>query len=281
MFRNRKIIITLFILVVFILSSTSQTNLNSPANENPILKPSISNTLFNGKSYPFELKDVYDDENYTKIYTDAYLQTEYFNDTTLDWNGTVFEDQVSVVNNTEYVSPDPSDITMVNGTYDNSDNMRELDSSYSDFDSTEYDLGTDLYVDDITYVTGSHTSGIYSDMNSRDGNTYDANSVYQTYVHQIKMRLYFDPDLAGQNYNFYIKLSTTITLTELKIGTSEGSNNLFGYNAISSLEINGDLKTGISQIWVLVYGSTSFQLNVDEFRLIQEGTGTPAKVFYG
>jgi hypothetical protein len=63
------------------------------------LETSATNSLFNGKSYPFELKDVYDDENYTKIYTDAYLQTEY------NQNGTVFDDQVSVVNNTNYKSP--------------------------------------------------------------------------------------------------------------------------------------------------------------------------------
>jgi len=139
--KYKKLTILSFILVIFIISiftSALQTNLNSPADENPNLKTSTTNILFNGKSYPFELIDVYDDENYTKIYTDAYLQTEYFDGTTLDWNGTVFEDQVSVVDNTEHTSPEPSDITMIEGTYDSSDNMRELDSSYSDFDSEGY-----------------------------------------------------------------------------------------------------------------------------------------------
>jgi hypothetical protein len=77
------------------LFTSNYSNFDNDTN----LETSATNTLFNGKSYPFELKDVYDDENYTKIYTDAYLQTEY------NQNGTIVEDQVSVVNNTCYKSP--------------------------------------------------------------------------------------------------------------------------------------------------------------------------------
>jgi len=97
--KKNRTVVCLFLLV-FMLSISSFSsffvfNYNSDAS----LETSATNYLFNGKPYPFELTDVYDDANNTKIYTGAYLQTEY------NQNGTVFEDEVSVVNNTNYKSP--------------------------------------------------------------------------------------------------------------------------------------------------------------------------------
>jgi len=99
------------------------------------LETSGINTLFNGKSYPFELSDVYDDANSTKIYTNAYLQTEIYNNTISDWNGTVVEDEVLVVNNTNYKSPSNTDVSMIDGTFDDTDNMRVNDDSNTEFTS--------------------------------------------------------------------------------------------------------------------------------------------------
>ena len=44
------------------------------------------NFLYKDKTYNFAQGDVYDNENMTKLYTTAYLQTEY------EFSGIIFED---------------------------------------------------------------------------------------------------------------------------------------------------------------------------------------------
>jgi len=66
-----------------------------------ILETSATNYLFNGKPYPFELNDFYDDEDLDHVWTGAKFQMESFNDTELAWSGTINNDTVTPVNNTE------------------------------------------------------------------------------------------------------------------------------------------------------------------------------------
>jgi len=89
-------------LLVFMLSVSSFSsffvfNYNSDAS----LETSATNYLFNGKPYPFELNDFYDDEDLDHVWTGAKFQTEAFNDTELAWSGTINNDTVTPVNNTE------------------------------------------------------------------------------------------------------------------------------------------------------------------------------------
>ena len=98
-----------------------------------------TNYLFKGTTYTFNLDDFYDDTNLYKIYTGAKFQTEAFNDTTYEWSGTINNDTVTPVNNTEIQYGDPSNINMINGTTDSADNMRLNDASYTTFTSTHTD----------------------------------------------------------------------------------------------------------------------------------------------
>ncbi|KKL16660.1 hypothetical protein LCGC14_2493340, partial [marine sediment metagenome] len=110
----------------------------NPTDEEQYLNLS-TNYLFKGTSYTFNLDDYYDDTDLTKTYTGAKFQTEDFNGTSLEWSGTVLNDTVTPVNNTETQYGDPSNINMIEGTTDSMDNMKINDASYTTFTSTHTD----------------------------------------------------------------------------------------------------------------------------------------------
>ncbi|KKL79203.1 hypothetical protein LCGC14_2017190, partial [marine sediment metagenome] len=72
----------------------------NPTDEEQYLNLS-TNYLFQGTSYVFNLDDFYDDANLYKVYTGAKFQTEAFNGTSLEWSGTINNDTITPVNNTE------------------------------------------------------------------------------------------------------------------------------------------------------------------------------------
>jgi len=167
---NKKVIFTLIFIFIFITMGVGSFwgAPHSGFESNPTLS---TNYLFNGKSYTFNLDDFYDDTDLTKIYTGANFSTEAFNETSLEWSGTVNNDTVSPVNNTETQYGDPSNINMLNGTTDSADNMKTLDASYTTFTSTS--LGGLSYEspdqwDDFTFTKGSGNS--VGELETNNGN---------------------------------------------------------------------------------------------------------------
>ena len=91
------------------------------------------NYLYNNKSYDFRLDDFYDDDELTKIFTDAEFQIEAFEGN--DWTGTISSDTFFNVDNTEIRYGDPANINMIKGTTDSADNMRVNDGLFTNFTS--------------------------------------------------------------------------------------------------------------------------------------------------
>jgi len=214
--KNRMIIclgLIVFMLSFSFFTSLFTSNYNFDNDVDLEISDITSDYLYNGVSYPFMLGDVYDDENSTKIYTDAYLQTEYFNETTLAWNETVVEDQISVVNNTEHANPEPSDITMIEGNYDSSDNMDSLDSTYSDFDTDSYAPPTEgetVHISSLSFTYGSIFSGIASDTHNDDANRYIIKSADNGPSNAIDFALNLDSAPAGRHFYISYDIETNV-----------------------------------------------------------------------
>ena len=215
------------------------------------------NTLFNGKSYPFMLGDVYDDANATKIYTAAYLQTEY------NQNGTVFEDEVAVVNNTNYKSPSNTDVSMIEGTFDDTDNMKANDDSYSNFISEGYVPASDgdpEYIDSVTYDNGYYSSGTLADtqIDSRSSRYVSSGGS------GIDLNLFFDPVLGGRNFKISLDCQGSAAFsphpyTRFYVNGAQKASAQYPnyinfddvvYNGVNSLEIRVDAGTGNEYLYV-------------------------------
>ena len=109
--RIRKKSIGSLILLLFILSFAISPALLfgnfsgiRKVNANP---KTSTNYLYKDKTYIFNLDDFYDDANLYKTYTGTKFQTEAFDGEALEWSGTISNDTVTPVNNTEthYASP--------------------------------------------------------------------------------------------------------------------------------------------------------------------------------
>ena len=135
--KKKKIISLIFIFSFLFSSLIPLISLPSFGTNNTNTNPKTStNYLFKGTPYTFNLDDFYDDADLTKIWNRAKFQTEDFNGTTLEWSGTIDNDTVTPVNNTETQYGDPSNINMINGTSDYADNMKILDGSFTKLIST-------------------------------------------------------------------------------------------------------------------------------------------------
>ena len=107
--KKKKIISLLFIFSFLLSSLVPLISLPSFETNNTNTNPKTStNYLFKGTPYTFNLDDFYDDADLTKIWTGAKFQTEDFNGTTLEWSGTIDNDTVTPVNNTETRHASPS-----------------------------------------------------------------------------------------------------------------------------------------------------------------------------
>ena len=129
--RKRSRIIVSLCLFVFMFSISPFLGLNFVDSKNIDLKTSSDNYLFKGKEYDITLADVYDDADLYKIYTGANFSTIF-----LENESTIFNEVVSLVNNSEKQLGDPNEFTMPYGTTDDLDNMKQHDGSYTSFYST-------------------------------------------------------------------------------------------------------------------------------------------------
>ncbi len=154
----KKITCLLIVFALLLSYSSIFNNLFLSSDNDTNLETSATNTLFNGKSYPFELNDFYDDEDLDHVWTGAKFQTEDFNDTTTSWTGVVNNDTVTPVNNTETQYGDPNNVNMISGTTDSTNNMKSNDASYTTFTSSHTDgyiYETPSQWDDFTFTEGS------------------------------------------------------------------------------------------------------------------------------
>ncbi len=99
------LVVLLFLLSFAFTPALLFGNISGWGTRNP--SSSTSNYLYKDKTYPFYLDDFYDDTNLYKTYTGTKFQIEAFDGEALEWSGTVLNDTVSPVNNTEthYASP--------------------------------------------------------------------------------------------------------------------------------------------------------------------------------
>lgn len=130
--KNRIIVcLCLFVFMLSIPSLFTSYDQKSPINNTNL--ETATNYLFNSKNYTFNLDDFYDDAVMNKTFIGAKFQTEDFNGT--DWSGTIDNDTVLPVNNTISKSPSNTGVTMIDGTFDDTDNMKANDDSYTEFTS--------------------------------------------------------------------------------------------------------------------------------------------------
>jgi len=158
--RGFKIVIFVCLFVIFLSISFINPNIDASIKNNENLSTATDNYLFNGKEYDITLDDVYDDENLTKIYTGANFQTVF-----MENDSTILSEVVSPVNNTNYKSPSNTGVSMITGTFDDTDNMKANDGSNSEFTSTEavdddhYPSTFNSFYDDTVGVVPDDWSG--------------------------------------------------------------------------------------------------------------------------
>nr|BDI55109.1 MAG: hypothetical protein [uncultured archaeon] len=237
-----------------------------------------SDQSFNGSSYSFGsilLQNRFPNDFYN----------EDFSSWSLDFNSSYTDSSFSNGNFSSYLNtgsetiiPVQGDFTMINGDIVSTGDLGVLDNDFTIIKSTEYSpLPDPLYIDNTIYTYGSHSAGVYADMNIRDGNTYDSTAEL-TYVYCIIFELFFNPDLDGSDYKFYIKLSTSKTVEKLRVGTEVPGDFIFGGSHINSIDISGEIKKGISHVLINSYDPSDYVLYIDEFRLVSTKEEIPAIV---
>lgn len=211
-----------------------------------------SDQSFNGSSYSFGsilLQNRFPNDFYS----------EDFSSWSLDFNSSYTDSSFSGGNFSSYLNtgsetiiPVQGDFTMIDGIIVSTGDLGVMDNNFTIIKSTKYiPLSDPLFVDNTIYTYGSHSAGVYADMN-----------------YMIIFELSFNPDLDGSNYKFYIKLSTSRTVESLYVGRKDNSKDLFGAKYINSIDISGEIKTGISHVWINTYDPRDFVLYIDEFGLV-------------
>ena len=285
--KKNKIIVCLclFIFMFFVSSLSTLNYINSDNNTNlENLETSDTNYFFNSKNYSFSLDSFYDDAVLNKTFTGAKFQTEWFNDTELAWSGTYDNDTVLPVNNTNTKSPSDTDVTMIDGTFDDTDNMRANDDSYSDFTSTALvPPPSDEFIDSITYTKGSSGIGVVANTWADDSNFKRVDSAARWadppgfWIYEMELTFVFDPVPGGRD--FYISAD---------IVTNHA-------NGFAFLQVNGgDWKSGllidfddnyhadVTSIGFRAYTPPNLDFNVDifYFKILGAEAGGYAEVNY-
>jgi len=138
----------------------------------PIFKDNtFDNYLFNGKEYDMTLEDVYDDENYTKLYTGANFSYVF-----MENESTTFNEVVSPVNNSEFNNP----------------NLADYPATYS-FENEVGETGTDIdFVDSEDIITNGGEVEVLSNYDGHNEVLYAKTSNNWRCI-----RDYFDPQVDG------------------------------------------------------------------------------------
>ncbi|MFX0024593.1 MAG: hypothetical protein ACFE9S_19920, partial [Candidatus Hermodarchaeota archaeon] len=239
--RNRLTLIN-FILLFLTMGSGSWFWFGSPF-PNIMNEPNLStNYLFKDKVYNMTLEDVYDDEDLDKLYTDAYFQSQFFN-SSYEWEQIHNESVDSGVDNVYSLSPSNTSVSMINGTFDNSDNMKVNDDLYSNFISAQGSSPNE-YIDSITYDWATDGGGTIENTYIDDTNYKRINSKYlgnPVYLWWIVITLNFDPALVGRDFYISAHITTSGNTGRLKV-------NGVDWKTGSNIDFDDDLYEGVNSI---------------------------------
>ncbi len=165
-------------------------------------------------------------------------------------------------------SPSNTDVSMIDGTFDDTDNMKINDNSNSVFTSTDTVAIPDEFANSITILAGVYVSGTVED-------TWVDNAVAHvvsgTYVTSVQIN--FDPALAGRD--FYVSGHFT---TNGMSGTL--IMNSVGWKTAQTIDFDNEVYNGLNTIVYTAGSMGALQGKVFYFKLVEVGDPTAAEINY-
>jgi len=279
--RKRSIgtFVLLLILLCFIFTPALLfSDLNfGPGPTDEKQNPNLStNYLFKDATYNMTLEDTYDDADPYKVYTDAYFESQYFN-SSYEWEQIHNETVDSGVDNNEVELGDPGNINMIKGTSDYDDNMKVLDSTLTDFTSTE---GTEeipavwRWITGVTMLLGTVSGNILNAKND-DENYFTLTSTQifdDNIVGTNLVSFNIAPDGSAQDISYYIWSSSPDVILHINDITFKVGN--------PHLNADDQYHSGVSSVDIIATQvGSSFTLRVYYFRMDSIAVeGTPAEL---
>ena len=165
-------------------------------------------------------------------------------------------------------SPSNTGVIMIDGSFDNTDNMKINDDSNSEFTSTPAVAIPDEFTDSITITAGVYVSGSVSD-------TWVDNAVAHvvsgTYVTSVQLN--FDPALAGRNFYVSGHFTTTGMSGSLLM-------NGVGWKTAQTIDFDNEVYNGLNTIVYTAGSMGALQGKVFYFKLVEVGDPTTAIINY-
>ena len=210
------------------------------------------NDVLNGHS-PFNYSDgsVYG-SGIRKVYFETVDTIDYYDAIQYSWNP---------IGNNRYSLP----IDMINGTFDNSNNMNKNDNIYSNFTSTECISFSNEFIDSLDFTEGESILEL--------SNTYvdDTNYIWLRDVDDsgvVNVEFVFDPIVGGRDFYISAHLFTTDS-------TSRSLNiNGVSWKTTTTIDFDDELVEGVNSITFEAIGNQYVLTKFWYFKIIEKITPT-------
>jgi len=269
--KGKKNIIFLVLIVIGLSFSNVENSFDTNNLVDNNLKLLTDNVLFNGVEYDMTLDDVYDDEDLTKVFTGANFSYVFMENDTVTFN-----EVVSPVNNTNYKSPSDTDVTMIDGTFDDTDNMRANDDSNSEFTSTTAITQDTIYINAVPMVYGSCV-GTISKAETDDSNYFTLTAEYVSGAEAWYVTtddLGFDIDPAGRSMYISYDIWSSSPTARIKVN---GANWKAGS---PHLDADDQYHAGVDDVVIWAGSGSSFSLRVYYFKMVEDSVPVSGDLSY-
>lgn len=194
-------------------------------------------------------------------------------------NGVAFENPNVFPEFMNYKNPDNDGVSMIDGTFDDSDNMKADDNSYSVFESNEGSFISDEYLYSISYTKGSSGAGTIENTQTDNGNykqinpksTYYGYPVFD-YCYDIDIKFNLENGYSGRDFYFsFHAVSSSPTMYLYESGGSIASG--------TTIDFDDMYLEDVSEIRLVAHKwSSSFNVKVYYFLMVEDATPTPAEL---
>ena len=216
------------------------------------------NGVLKAESYNFD--NSYLQDSFNQIYLSSrniYYSNTYYDAIQYSWMS---------YNDNRYSEP----VNMINGTFDNSNNMSVNDDYYSQFNSTEFYVNDDIFISSIQMVKGT-VSGLISDSYIDNENYFTLTAQWELAIEQYIVWTDYITFTSELNYEaFYVSYDIWSFSPDVEIVVNDKQ----WKTGTPHLDSDDEFHSNMDRIQIMAASDNPFTLRVYYFKLNRMGSPT-------